>query len=285
MPLSFPFLLKTPFFIISWGIMKKSLYIISGIIAGILCACSSQQSTRDGVSFANVKTFYVEAPKNAAEVFGKFAEVADYNKIIAEEIAKNLESKGFVRVPDRDAADAVFAPSWDVSTTPATQPEEALINAPNNQINSRVFQGSKFGANLEIEAFLKNDSRWAWRGRSPIETNSRNVTTATLKNQVVWALEEFPPEKYGRPSVPILEIFQGAAVTESEIENRQKEIQQKQLQEQQQAAERAKQKLAKEGQPNAQPTKEQIQAEYKKQSVSDIEKSFQNSLEKKQSAK
>ena len=265
--------------------MKKSLYTISGIIAGILCSCTSQQSTRDGVSFENVKTFYVDAPKNAAEIFGKFAEVADYNKIIEEEIAKNLESKGFVRISDRDAADAVFAPSWNVSTMPATQPEEALINAPSIQINSRAHQGMNFGANLEVEAFLKNDSRWAWRGRSPIETSSRNATTAMLKNQVAWALEEFPPEKYGRTSVPILEIFQGAAVTDSEIENRQKEIEQKQMQEQQQATERAKQKLAREGKPNAEPTKEQIQAEYKTQSVEDIEKSFQNSLEKKQSAK
>lgn len=265
--------------------MKKSLYIISAIIAGILCACTSQQSTREGVSFSNVKTFYVETPKNASEIFGKFAEVSDYNKIIEDEIAKNLESKGFARTEDREDADAVFAPSWDVSTIPATQAEEALVNAPNNQINPRVFQGSKIGANLEIEVFLKDESKWAWRGRSPIDANLRNVTTGMLKNQVTWALEEFPPEKYGRPSIPVLEIFQGAAVTDAEIENRQKEIQQKQQQEQAQAQARAKQKLAKEGKPNAEPTKEQIQAEYKKQSIEDIEKAFQNSLGKKQNAK
>ena len=265
--------------------MKKSLYTISAIMAGILCACTSMQSTRDGASFENVKTFYVEAPKNASEIFGKFADALEYNKIIEDEIAKNLESKGFARAEDREGADITIAPSWDASIADSPQAEDAIMNSPNIQLNSRARQNVKFYANLEIEVFLKNDSKWAWRGRSPIDANPRNVTTAMLKNQVTWALEEFPPEKYGRPSVPILEIFQGAAVTDAEIENRQKEIQQKQLQQQAQATERAKQKLAKEGQPNAEPTKEQIQAEYKTQSVSDIEKSFQNSLEKKQSAK
>lgn len=264
--------------------MKKSLYILAAALAAVLCACNSQQSTREGASFEGLKTFYAQPPQKTTEVFGKIAEVADYNNIITAEIVKNLTAKGFINTADRESADIVFVPSWSVSLKGASQAEDAMLNAPNSQIIPRSNRTAKFYATLEVQAFLKNDPKWAWRGYSPIEASAQNTTTAMLKSQVAWAMEGFPPEKYEKKGTPILEIFQPSAITENEQKQRDAEIEaEKQLQ-QKQAEARAKEKLAKSakpGQPVPQPTKEQIQAEYKTQSISELDKAFSESLEKK----
>ena len=264
--------------------MKKSLYILAAALSAVLCACSSQQSTREGVSFEGLKTFYAQTPQKTTEVFGKIAEVAGYNDTITGEIVRNLTAKGFINTADKENADIVFVPTWRVSLKNSNQADDAMAKAPNSQIGIRANRAAKFYATLEIQAFLKNDPKWAWRGYSPIEANAQNTTTAMLKNQVAWAMEGFPPEKYEKNGTPILEIFEPSAITEGEQKQRDAELEAESQLKQKQAEARAKAKLAKTakpGQPAPQPTKEQIQAEYKTQSISDLEKAFSESLEKK----
>ena len=95
--------------------MKKTLLSIMAIACTMLAACNIPQIKRADVSFEGLKTFYVDSPKNGAEIFAKFGNAEQTNSIIVEEVAANLQSKGYVRVVKREEAQMIFVPVWSVS--------------------------------------------------------------------------------------------------------------------------------------------------------------------------
>ena len=119
---------------------------------------------------------------------------------------------------DRGAAEIVFVPVWSVSLRGGENAQEThsgvprIGNAAQNATQTRV----EYYATLEIQAFLRGDGKWGWRGFSPVETETDNITTFMLKNQARWALEYFPPERYPEPKLSLLSFFGLSKVDTSE---------------------------------------------------------------------
>lgn len=272
--------------------MKKLNYILLGLLCSFLFGCLTPQITRDGVSFEGLKTFYVEAPQNGDAIFDNSGILNERSKELVNFIATNLESKGYVRVANKAEAQIVFVPVWSASVKdPIGNDPLPLQLIGSNFSSTNLLVGSSMNnvyATLEIQAFVKGDNRWGWRGFSPLETNANNITTAMLRDQATWALEFFPPEKYPNPRKPFLELFESSNVTKAEIEKKNQELaeaeKQKQIQEQdakQKAKARATKKLVeKTGDKNAVPTEAQIQAEIKPETIEDIEKLFNKNMKK-----
>ncbi len=272
--------------------MKKSIILLSAAVVSFLCSCVAPQIKREGVSFEGLKTFYVDAPQNGSEIFRKYRNDASINKTVVDEIAANLKGKGFVQTAKEDA-EIVFVPVWSAAIRDSDKLNESLTIKPLQESGAAFSRLGevRYYATLEIQAFRKGDSRWGWRGFSPMEIDPESATTAAIKDQIVWALEFFPPEKYPEPSVPILDIFTSSSVTKGELAAREERVKERQLQEQKTAqiqqcnAEiRAKQKLEKNGAPqNAVPTRAQIEAEKKPATIAEIDAAFSKNLEKKSS--
>ncbi len=198
--------------------MKKFTAYFLVVVSAVLAACSIPQIKRDDVSFEGLKTFYVESPRNGGEVFAKYNNRAEIDATLVQAIAANLEAKGFVRSFDRGAAEIVFVPVWSVSLRGGENAQEThsgvprIGNAAQNATQTRV----EYYATLEIQAFLRGDGKWGWRGFSPVETETDNITTFMLKNQARWALEYFPPERYPEPKLSLLSFFGLSKVDTSE---------------------------------------------------------------------
>lgn len=270
--------------------MKKLLSITLLSLSAFFCACTISQSKRDDVSFVGLKTFYVDAVQNSSEFFKDSSEAKRYNDIMTAEVVNNLTAKGFINVATKAEAQITFVPIWNVSLS-SSQSDTANIfpTAIKDYSTDSTAREVKLYATIEIQAFLKDDNRWAWRGFSPIQANADNITTAMLKNQVIWALEKFPPERYETNS-SLFEIFQASKVTQSERAQQEQEVakneqikqQQKQqaMQEARQRAQEKIQKSTKAGETPKTPTQKQIEAEYKTETIADIDKIFSKALEK-----
>ena len=272
--------------------MKNINYIIVSLLCLFFFGCHTPQIKREGVSFEGLKTFYVDAPQNGEAIFTNSGVLDFRSQELVKFIAENLESKGYVRVANKQDAEITFVPVWSVSVNDSIASETLPLQlSGSNFSNSNVLVGGSMGkiyATLEIQAFVKGDNRWGWRGFSPIETNARNITSAMLRDQATWALEFFPPEKYPNPRKPFLELFESSKVTKSEIAQKKVELaqaeEQKQLLEKQ-AKENAKQRATKKliektGNKSAVPTEAQIQAEIKPETIADVEKLFNKNLKK-----
>ena len=272
--------------------MKNINYIIVSLLCLFFFGCHTPQIKREGVSFEGLKTFYVDAPQNGEAIFTNSGVLDFRSQELVKFIAENLESKGYVRVANKQDAEITFVPVWSVSVNDSIASETLPLQlSGSNFSNSNVLVGGSMGkiyATLEIQAIVKGDNRWGWRGFSPIETNARNIPSAMLRDQATWALEFFPPEKYPNPRKPFLELFESSKVTKSEIAQKNVELaqaeEQKQLLEKQ-AKENAKQRATKKliektGNKSAVPTEAQIQAEIKPETIADVEKLFNKNLKK-----
>ncbi len=254
-------------------------------ISLILCACTISQTSREDVSFEGLKSFYVQAPQGGSEFFKEYNERV--TQTLVAEIVNNLTAKGFVNVADESQAQIIFKPIWNVTFNSAIQALDVGVPTPREFDAASTTRGMKFYATLEIQAFRKGDGFWGWRGFSPLETDIDNITSAMLKNQVTWALEKFPPEKYGSAS-SIIDIFHASNVTASEIEAKEKEVaiaeKAKATQKQQareNATKRAQEKIeksTKKGEQAKAPTQKQIEAEMKPETIADIEKAFEKAF-------
>lgn len=267
--------------------MKKVLFLVAAA-AAMLAACNIPQIQRDDVSFEGLKTFYVEAPQNGGQLFDRVPNAKECDDVIVAEISSNLENKGYKRVPDKSQAQMIFVPVWSVSIESTDEVAEMTNFAimQNGGYNPTPFGIDQYCATLEIQAFLKGDDRWGWRGFSPIQTKANNITTAMLKNQVTWALEYFPPELNPHP---ISSLFSSSKVTDEEIKQKNQqqqelkaELEKKRQQAYKNAVERARQK-ANAGRPEGavpvEPTKQQIAQEQKLETISDINKAFDRAIE------
>ena len=267
--------------------MKKVLLLVAAA-AAMLAACNIPQIQRDDVSFEGLKTFYVEAPKNGGQLFDRVPNAKECDDIIVAEISSNLENKGYKRVSDKNQAQMIFVPVWSVSIESTDEVAEMTNFAimQNGGYNPTPFGIDQYCATLEIQAFLKGDDRWGWRGFSPIQTKANNITTAMLKNQVTWALEYFPPELNPHP---ISSLFSSSKVTDEEIKQKNQqqqelkaELEKKRQQAYKNAVERARQKAnagRPEGAAPVEPTKQQIAQEQKLETISDINKAFDKAIE------
>ena len=275
--------------------MKKLLTLVCSVVLFALSGCNTPQIKRDDVSFVGLTKIFVEASRNGEEIFRKFNNQKQVDDILIAEIKRNLTEKGYIVVDKKENAQIIFVPVWSVSVKEANNFDDIALPVPTtSSLRSNGYQ-TKFYATLELQAFLQGDSHWGWRGFSPIETSAENITSAMLKNQITWTLEFFPPEKYPNPSTPILEIFKSSNVTEAEIA--QKKIEQAEIEKQKQieyqkglerAKQKAKQKIKqakKEGKKVEKISDEQIQKQYKPETIESIEKSFERALQKRQQNK
>ncbi len=250
---------------------KLSLYLFFILIVA-LTGCHTPQIVREDVSFEGLKTFYVEPSQNGEQIFSKFNNQKWINHVLTTEIVKNLTEKGFVNVAKKEDAQIIFVPVWSVSIKESSNFSDAPIPVPSQMHVRDEITKTKFYATLELQAFIKGDSHWGWRGFSPIETSDDNITTAMLKNQITWTLEFFPPEKHPNPSTPILEIFSSSNVTESEIQQQKLEQEErKQAIEKQTIIEKAKN----EGKKVDETSLKNIDTP---ETVDNIEKSFEKAL-------
>ncbi len=266
--------------------MKKIKLFTLLSTALILCACTISQTTREDVSFEGLKSFYVENPQGGADLFKKYEDRV--TTTLVDEIVSNLTKKGFVKVAQKQEAQMVIKPIWNVAMKSAIQNMDTSV-MPFDIDWPATNRGSELYATLEIQVFRKSDNVWGWRGFSPIETNVDNFTSAMLKNQVTWALEKFPPEKYGNSS-SILDIFKSSNVTVSEIESKEKEVaiaEENKAELKRQArvdatkkAQEKIQKSAKEHEQVKAPTEEQIQAEMQPTTIAESNAAFDKALKK-----
>ena len=267
--------------------MKKIILIFITLSIITLTGCHTPQIVREDVSFAGLKTFYVEKSQNGEQIFEKFNNEDRVNNVIISEIISNLTKKGFINVAKKENAQIVFVPVWSVSVKDSAGFTDAPVPVPMQQHLHNDTIKTKFYATLEIQAFLKNDSHWGWRGFSPIETSDNNITTAMLKNQITWALEFFPPEKHPNPETPILKIFNSAKVTEAEQEQELLE-QQKKNEERRQEIEKAKaqaiEQAKKEGKKLDEKSLKEIE-QHQPETIQSLEKSFERALQKRRQNK
>lgn len=277
--------------------MKKTLLSIMAIACTMLAACNIPQIKRADVSFEGLKTFYVDSPKNGAEIFAKFGNAEQTNSIIVEEVAANLQSKGYERVAKREDAQMIFVPVWSVSIQSFDDVSDTanIVIAQNSAFTNSDFNSLDYYATLEIQAFLQGDPHWGWRGFSPIQTKADNITRAMLKNQITWALEYFPPELNPNPMSNFFGIFGSSDVTDAEVSAKTEKT--KQIKAERQKAEKQAYDEAvaratatanagkKAGEAKVAPTKEQIEAERKYESVADVDKAFNKALEERAAKK
>ena len=275
--------------------MKNFLVYVGLGVLFTLVGCNTPQIKRDDISFEGLKTFYVEQPQNGKEIFKTFNNEAQVSEILISEIKKNLTEKGYIAVDDKQKAQIIFVPVWSVSIKEANNFDDIPLPVPTISSMRINEHDTKFYATLELQAFLQGDSKWGWRGFSPIETSANNMTAAMLKNQITWTLEFFPPEKYPNPSTPILRIFESSKVTEAEIAQQKIEQAQAEKQKQlerkrgiEQAKINARKKLLeakKSGKKVEELSDEQIEKQYKPQTIESLEKSFEKALQKRQQNK
>ena len=268
--------------------MKKSIFIFLILLTISLTGCHTPQIIREDVNFVGLKTFYVENSKNGEQVFEKFNNEDRVNRIVTSEIVKNLTKKGFINVAKKEDAQIIFVPVWSVSVKDSTGFTDAPVPVPMQQHIRDSMTQTKFYATLEIQAFLKGDPHWGWRGFSPIETSAENITTAMLKNQITWALEFFPPEKHPNPETPILKIFNKSNVTEAEQKQKLAEEQEKEKARQleiQKAKAQAIERAKKEGKKLDKSSLEKIETQYQPETIQSLEKSFERALQKRRQKK
>ena len=173
--------------------MKNIFYAFFASVAlVVLCACSSTQEMKEGISFADIKTFYVDQPTGADSVLYSVGSREPLDAVVVAKISEKLKAEGYVPAADRQSAQMIIRPQWN--TVLRSERE------PSNLFTSRTLSigQDNFGAYcmLEIQIYFPNRDDWVWRGFGPQELTSSNLNEGTIANQVYWCLSEFPPEKY-----------------------------------------------------------------------------------------
>lgn len=168
------------------------------LISILLTGCETfTQEMKSGVSFTNLKKVYVTQPSGLD--FGFFMMTDEINTQVVEYACDYLKSKGFKVVDKIADAEIIFRPYWNIAIQDNNSvfSENLPIEIAQRRFMRMVDSNPKTYATLEIWAcFPKDPDTWVWRGFSPIEMTPDNVTSALIKDQILWCLQYFPPEEY-----------------------------------------------------------------------------------------
>ncbi len=166
--------------------------LCASVVLALFCGCSSTQEMKDGISFADIKTFYVDQPTGADRVFYSIGSREPLDAVVVAKITEKMKAEGYVPAADRKSAQMLIRPQWNTVLRSERQ-EPNLLGTRALSIGQ-----DNFGAYcmLEIQIYFPNREDWVWRGFGPIELTSSNLNEGTIANQVYWCLSEFPPEKY-----------------------------------------------------------------------------------------
>ena len=177
--------------------MKKSGFFsaLAGTLALALCSCATYftQEMKDGVSFEGLKKVYVEPARGGAEVFSVYAGTSRVASEVATQTGEWLRENGYEVVSNPSEAQFIFVPLWNVSYETTD-----YIPGDPNTIHGGPFRDSSVRpyAVLEMQAKFPGSDEWVWRGFSPVKAYPEMFTSSSIRSQVNWCLQHFPPEKY-----------------------------------------------------------------------------------------
>lgn len=176
--------------------MKIILFSLLAAAAFFQYGCSVTQEMQENASFEGLVKFYVENPVGTGELFFQTGNVENVDAVLKSAISEYLKGKGFDEVSKKSEAQIIFRPLLNASYRQPEFENSRSINSTSQALPIGTTAASNLYATLEIQAILPNSGDiWSWRGFSPTMMSATNFTTASIKEQVAWCLEYFPPEK------------------------------------------------------------------------------------------
>lgn len=170
--------------------------LIGTISVALICACSFTQEIKEGISFRGLDKFYIEKPICPIGIFDACGGREIIDTKLYKAIEECLKEKGMTRVSNKNEAQIIFVPLWNIS-----EREIPTYNTPYN-LNLPV-QPLPIGGNpykkavsLEMQAWFPDMDSWVWRGFSPMEVSPLMMTSGSIRDQVDWCFKHFPPEEY-----------------------------------------------------------------------------------------
>ena len=142
-------------------------------------------------------------PNKAAvgiEIPNRNREVVTAREIIDTKLYKAIEEclkeKGMTRVSNKNEAQIIFVPLWNIS-----EREIPTYNTPYNlnlPVQPLPIRGNPYkkAVSLEMQAWFPDMDSWVWRGFSPMEVSPLMMTSGSIRDQVDWCFKHFPPEEY-----------------------------------------------------------------------------------------
>lgn len=174
--------------------MKNILFILSVLtLALLLGACSAFKSAFDTqeVSFAGLKTYYINPPQSAANVSQLWSVRASFNEMVVASIEQELKQKGFERVAEKSQAQFYITPvynQWTFNSSFQTSINNDTIMELGDNGNLSNYM------TLELQAYLPNSENFVWRGFSDVKIFGNFISRALAENSVQWCLQTFPCE-------------------------------------------------------------------------------------------
>ncbi len=157
--------------------------ILQALCLLFVCGCHSSLVVKEGSTFKDKKSFYVQSPKNQDYAFMR--NTADRGKALngkmVDYIIEVLSERGMVCVNDISAAQVIFTPVWG----------ESLVFEENAHSST-----PQAASTLEIQTAFTPNQDWQWRGLSTKNITAHNLSEAKIKEAVDMCLEGFPPEDH-----------------------------------------------------------------------------------------
>jgi hypothetical protein len=175
--------------------MKKFLALISLAVSTFMfTACAPTQEMREGVSFEGLTHYYIMPISGGDNFFRQFGNRQRFDDALIEGIKEIMAERGFTHVATPEEAQFALRPiysEWTFNDTFRDQSSSRMWdNTPIALRQNQLF------VNLEIEAYLPNMERWAWRNFSYTRISRNNISFALIREQARWCLMHFPPESF-----------------------------------------------------------------------------------------
>ena len=174
--------------------MKNIFFtLLAFIFALLFSACSAFKSAFETqeVSFAGLKTYYINPPQSGANVSQLWSVRASFNEMVVECIEQQLKQKGFERTAEKSQAQFYITPVYNQWTF-----NSSFQTSINNDTIMELGDNSNLSnyMTLELQAYLPNSESFVWRGFSDIKIFGNFISRALAENSVQWCLQTFPCE-------------------------------------------------------------------------------------------
>lgn len=174
--------------------MKNILFMLSALtVALLLGACSAFKSAFETqeVSFAGLKTYYINPPQSGANVAQLWSVRASFNEMVVASIEQQLKQKGFERAAEKSQAQFYITPVYNEWTF-----NNAFQTSINNDTIMELGDNSSLSnyMTLELQAYLPDSESFVWRGFSDVRIYGNFISKALAENSVQWCLQTFPCE-------------------------------------------------------------------------------------------
>ena len=174
--------------------MKNIFFtLLAFIFALLFSACSAFKSAFETqeVSFAGLKTYYINPPQSGANVSQLWSVRASFNEMVVASIEQQLKQKGFERAAEKSQAQFYITPVYNQWTF-----NSSFQTSINNDTIMELGDNSNLSnyMTLELQAYLPNSESFVWRGFSDIKIFGNFISRALAENSVQWCLQTFPCE-------------------------------------------------------------------------------------------